>query len=197
MNRIQMVEVFKLLQRYEQLSPGLAGYLESKLKCATFRRREAFLHERQLCRNIYFIVKGVARVAGWKDTGEYSPWLQQEGEIIISVDSYFRQVPSVERLIAESKLTVVYITFDEFQEACARWPEFAAIRAKLVEEYYCRSRAWDAWLNSTPKTERYQKFVKEQPVLAARVTDKVLASYLQIDYSYLKKHKKALMDKRK
>lgn len=194
-----MERLFSVMKGYLspsiELSPELIEYLKSKLREKKFSKNEIILREGQICRNIYFVVKGVTSVIAVKKKGDdYRRWLQQENEYVIAVESFFNQTPSTERIVAEEAVTVLFITFEELQEASARWTEFALVRGNIAQDYYSRSVKWDNWVISASVRDRIRQFFKDQPILANRVSDRVIASYLRMDYATFKRNKDALWD---
>jgi CRP/FNR family transcriptional regulator, anaerobic regulatory protein len=192
-----MEKLFSVLKDYLppslELSRGLIEFLESKLREKTFRKNEIVLREGQVCRNIYFVFKGVTSVIAIKEKGDdYRRWLQCEDEFVIAVESFFNQTASTERIVAEEALTVLFITFDELQAACETWSEFALVRGNIAQKYYCRSVEWDNWVISASVRDRIRKFFKEQADLARRVSGRVISSYLRMDYATFKRNKDAL-----
>ena len=191
-----MNRLFILLSSYAKLPPELIDFLKEKLRSKTLKKKKFLLREGEIDRYIYFIERGITRTYATTEKGDFTTWIQQEGEIVISVDSFFDQVPSAEWIVAGEKLTVLYISYDELEEACRKWPEFGIVRDKIKSEYYSRQTKWERWIRSTPDPkERYLQFINEQAALAKRISKTVLSSYLYMDYSTLKRIIKALRDK--
>jgi CRP/FNR family transcriptional regulator, anaerobic regulatory protein len=191
-----MDKLFILLGSYNRLPPELIDFLKIKLKTKTLRRFEVLVKGGEINRYIYFIERGITRTYANTEDGEVTTWLQQVGELVVSINSFFRQIPSAEWIIAQTQLTVRYISFDELEEACRRWPDFVVVRERLKTEYYERKNQYDLWLLTTKRRDRYLQFTKEQPFLAKSISLQVMASYLHMDYATLKRIRREIREGR-
>jgi CRP-like cAMP-binding protein len=189
-----MDKLFILLSVYNQLPPKLIDFLKEKLRSKTIGKGEILVREGEINRYIYFIERGITRTFTRSKKGEHTTWLQMESEFVISVDSFFNQTPSAEWIVAQTRLTVRYISHAELEEACRRWPEFAVVREEIKTEYYKRKILWDRWIRTTGNRERYVQFVKEQPILAKRISLDVMSSYLCMGFATLKRIRQDIRD---
>jgi len=64
--------------------------LESKM----LKKKEMLLEKGRICKNIFFIEKGLIRCFYLLNEKEVSSWFMKEGDVIISVESFFKQLPS-------------------------------------------------------------------------------------------------------
>jgi len=60
----------------------------------------------------------------------------KEGDVIVSVESFFSQKQSYESIQALEDCILYYITYDELQFVYNHFPEFNFIGRVLVEKYY-------------------------------------------------------------
>ena len=181
-----MEQLFISLHGIKSLSPGLETWLRLKLKKARFKKGDWILKEGQICRNIYFLESGLIRVFQLvKENGDLKEkisWIQNEGEFVISVNSFFNQAPSLEYIEALEDCIVWYITFEELEKACSLYPEFDRHASVIKSQYYTigyeRSQAW-----KKPNKERYLYFLEKQPWLLSRVSNEHIASYMDFSPS--------------
>jgi CRP/FNR family transcriptional regulator, anaerobic regulatory protein len=61
--------------------------------------------------DIWFIEKGMLRCFYMLEDKEVSSWFMKEGDVTVSVESFFRQTISYESIQALEDSTVHYITF--------------------------------------------------------------------------------------
>src|SRR5450432_636281 len=90
--------VFSLINSIIPVSQELNQKLSACLKSKTFNRKEHLLKEDNVCNYIYFIEKGLVRSYYLKDGNEICSWFMKEGDVIISVASFFSRKPSYESL---------------------------------------------------------------------------------------------------
>lgn len=175
-----MEMLFAHLNSIHPLSRGLEGYLLAHLKAMNVPRKDLLLKSGQVCRQICFVSKGVFRCFYWKDDTEVSSWFMKEGDVIISVESFFQQKPSYESIQALEDCELFYITYEELQHIYRHYPEFNFIGRVLTEKYYTLSEQRLYSLRMQRSQERYDYLVRNYPELIQRVPGKFLASYLGI-----------------
>jgi CRP-like cAMP-binding protein len=177
-----MRKVIEFLNFIQPLSEELKIYLYDSLRTETLPKKSRLLRPGSICERIYFVEKGLFRCFIRKKDEEICKWFMKEGDVVISVNSFFNQVPSTETIESIEACEIHSITFAQLQELYRRHPEFRSIGQKLTEIYYCRSevRADNLIIKSTD--ERYNDLLRDQPDLAKRVPGKYLASHLGMSF---------------
>ena len=104
----------------------------------------------------------------------------KEGDVIVSVESFFNQSPSYEAIQALEDCTLYYITYDELQFIFRNFMEFNFIGRILIEKYYTLSERRLYSLRMQKAQDRYKYLMDHHPELILRVPSKHLASYLGI-----------------
>jgi len=166
------------LRSVHPLSSELITYLESVLQYKELARGEFLLKRGHICRHIYFIQKGLFRCFYEQNDKEVNAWFMKEGDVMISVESFYKQVPSMESIQALEPSELYYISYTELQYIYAHYPEFNFIARVLTERYYSLSeqRLYSIRMQSTP--QRYQWLMEYWPDIVRRVPAKFIASYL-------------------
>lgn len=175
-----MEELLYLLESIHPMSDGLKLELASILKKRELSKKEYLLKAGQISKAICFIGKGLLRCYYEKDGHEISSWFMKEGDVIISVESFFAQIPSYESIQVLEDALIYYITYSELQTLYRQFPEFNFIGRVLVERYYIQSEQRLYSLRMQRSQERYDYLLKHHPELVLRVPAKYLASYLGI-----------------
>ena len=104
----------------------------------------------------------------------------KENDIIISVESFFRQTKSIESIQALEETVLYSISYNELQYIYRQFPEFNFIARVLTEKYYTLSEQRLYSIRMQRSHERYQYLLDHFPELIQRVPAKYLASYLGI-----------------
>jgi CRP-like cAMP-binding protein len=104
----------------------------------------------------------------------------REGDVIISVESFFRQSTSYESIQSLEDCELYYISYIELQEIYRNFPEFNFVGRALTERYFCLSEQKLYSIRMMRASERYEYLLQQFPELAMRVPAKYLASYLGI-----------------
>jgi CRP/FNR family transcriptional regulator, anaerobic regulatory protein len=175
-----METVLHYLNSIQPLSDELKDYLIKTLRSKEILRRDYLLKAGQISKHIYFIEQGLLRCYYLKDDLEVSSWFMKEGDVIISVESFFKQKESTEYIQALEDAILHYISYNELQYIYSRFPEFNYIGRTLVEHYYTISEQRLHSLRMQRAQERYASLISNNPELIQRIPSKYLASYLGI-----------------
>ncbi|MGI4727777.1 MAG: Crp/Fnr family transcriptional regulator [Janthinobacterium lividum] len=95
------MDLSNLIQRINQIAPLFKASEErilSNLKEEKFSKRDLILKEGQIAKRIYFIQQGFCRSFYVQGDKEFTTWFMGEGDIMISVYSFFTQQPSAENI---------------------------------------------------------------------------------------------------
>ena len=175
-----METLLAYLNSIHPLSPGLISYLSENLKTRHLQRKDFLLKIGHVSREICFISKGMLRCYYHVDDKEVSSWFMKEGDVMISVASFFNQTESFEAIQALEESVISYITFSELQFIYQNFPEFNIIGRRLTEKYYVLSEERLHALRMQRAPERYAYLRDNHGELVLRVPSKYLASYLGI-----------------
>jgi len=162
------------------MSDELKQHLAVTLKEKQLPRKDYLLEAGQVSRKICFIVKGLLRCFYIKENHEVCSWFMKEGDVIVSVESFFGQKESYESIQALEDCLLYYITYDELQYIYRHFPEFNFIGRVLLEKYYTLSEQRLYSLRMQRSQERYDYLLENHGDLVLRVPAKYLASYLGI-----------------
>ena len=171
------------------ISPELNDYLMEKLKLVMLPKKGFLLKEGRICKNIYFINKGLARCFYIKEGKEVSSWFMKEGDLIISVESYFNQQPSHENIQAIEDCELISASFEDLKFIYYKYPEFNFIARVLTEKYYTLSEQRLFSLRMQRASERYAHLMNHSPEIIQRVPSTFIASYLGITLETLSRIK--------
>ena len=131
-----MEELLLFLNSIHSLNKETRNFLTSKLKSIEVAKRDFILKEGEICREIYFINTGLLRCFYIKHNKQINSWFMREGDVIVSVESFFQQTQSKENIQALEDCLLYYINYDELQFAYENFPDFNSIGRILTEKYY-------------------------------------------------------------
>jgi CRP-like cAMP-binding protein len=175
-----MEELFTYLNGIHEMSSELINYLALHLKTKQLAKKNFLLKIGHVSKDICFITKGMFRCFYLVKDKEVSSWFMKEGDVIISMESFFKQTISYEAIQAMEDSTVHYITQDELQFAYRNFPEFNFTGRILLEKYYTLSEERLHSLRLRNAMDRYIFIRRHHADLEQRVPSKYLASYLGI-----------------
>ncbi len=190
-----MEQLLAFLDRIYPLSAPLKKHLTSILKCQDFAARDFLLKKGKPAYFVYFLQKGLVRSFYEKSNKEVSSGFWREGDVVISVESFYTQTASRENIQALEDCTAYYITFDELRYIYQHFSEFNYVGRELTEHYYLKSERQLYSLQRQTAAQRYQHFLEHYPDLQRRLPNKYIASYLGITLETLSRIKgKVLSD---
>lgn len=122
-----MEDLLHYLNGIHPMSENLVAYLSIKLKTRLLTKKEFLLKKGHISRDICFINKGLLRCFYHIDDKEICSWFMKEGDVIISVESFFSQTESYESIQALDDciriilLTMNYNSFIELSQNLILW----------------------------------------------------------------------------
>ena len=186
-----------MIEKLEQVLKCIVGFNEQELKKITtcfkpkiVKRNTFLLHEGEVCKEFYFVYKGCIRVYFIDRKGhEKTRYIMLDNHIGTALTSFISQKPSFESVQALEDTELLTISFEDFYKLnkdVGQWKEFYQ---KILEMAYSfQNRKIETLVTLTAK-QRYQQLLKENPVLIQRLSNKVLASYLDITQETLSRLK--------
>lgn len=175
-----MDKLLVFLNTVSPLGDKCLQYLSDHLKTKKLEKDEFLLKAGHICQNIYFIEQGLLGCHYEKDGKQVSSWFMAEGDVAISLESFYMQIPSTKSIQALEESLLYYISFNELQEICRENTEFMTIQVKLLVKYYIQSEQRGDGLRCQTSKERVQWMQDNFPQLMARVPQIHLAPFLDM-----------------
>jgi CRP-like cAMP-binding protein len=179
-NNSIMEELIFFLNSIHPLSKDTNDFLMSRLQFVEISKKSFLLREGDVCREIYFVTKGLLRCFYNKNEKDVSSWFMKEGDVVISVESFLKQTKSKENIQALEDCSLYYINYDELQLAYSNFSDFNSIGRILTEKYYLLSEQRLYSLRMQRASEKYLFLLNHFPQILLRVPLKYIASYLGI-----------------
>ena len=167
------------------LSVGLKERIETFLVEENFKRKSILLKAGQVAQRIYFIRKGFVRAFYYRESKQLTSWFMGEGEIIVSVFSFFSRKPSFESIEVLEDSVVQSINWDQLQSLYREYPEFNLTGRLITEQYYIRSEERTINLQTLSAKKRYEKLLLDYPGILQRASLGQIASFLSISQETL------------
>jgi CRP-like cAMP-binding protein len=186
-----MLELFQYLNSIHPLAPEVQSYLMQALKKRELPANSFWLREGEICSKIAFIEKGLVKVFYDLEGKEIVVWFNKECDIVISVKSFFKQIPSPLAIKTIEVTTINYIDYKDLDYIYKKYTDFYVNARRITEEYYCSSEDHLMLMHLPPKA-RYLALIKQYPWMTKRIKDKYLAAYLGITNVALSKFKNNL-----
>jgi len=158
--------------------------LEQIIKCfkpVFVKRNEILLHEGEICSKFYFVYSGCIRIYFIDKEGyEKTRQVILDDNIGTALTSFITQQPSFEFIDAQENTELLAISHKDFYTLIAEMEEWKGFYQQILEKaYLLQSRKIEALMTLNAK-QRYQKLLKGNPLLIQRLSNRVLASFLDI-----------------
>jgi CRP-like cAMP-binding protein len=175
-----MQELLLHLNSIHPLTNELQEHLIKILSPKKLSKKDYLLKAGHVCQSICFIQKGLLKCFYHKDQHEVCSWFMKEGDVIVSVESFFNQSPSYESIQAIEDTEVYCISHQQLEFIYKKFPEFNFVARVLLQKYYTLSEQRLFSLRMQKSQERYDYLLEHHPELVLRVPAKYLGSYLGI-----------------
>jgi len=144
------------------------------------------LHQNEVCKSIYFVNAGAIRAY-------YSDKQDKETTIMFGVAdwwitdmySFLNQQPALMNLEALEASEVLELSKSNMDQLYIDVPKFERFFRIIIQNAYVREQVRVIHNLSKTAEERYEIFMQKYPHIAARVTQKQIASYLGITPEFL------------
>ena len=170
----------ELARRYSTMTHDELDILESVLVPMKFAKGEKILSEGETCTNIYWIVKGLVRQFYYKNGKELTEYMAVENTIMMSIESLFKEKPSMQIMQALEPTVVFALPKAELEAVAMKSVNIQILYRKILEESLIISQLRADMLRFESAQDRYQKLVKSSPQLVLRAPLVYIASYLQM-----------------
>jgi CRP-like cAMP-binding protein len=154
------------------------------------KRNTILLAEGDVCREFYYILTGCLRTYFITKQGhEKTRYVMLDCTIGTALTSFITQKPSfefIDTLEDTEFLAISHKDFYHLNQELTRWKEFYQ---KILEMAYAfQNKSFENLVTLSAK-QRFDKVLNENPLLIQRLSNKILASYLDISQETLSRLK--------
>lgn len=168
------------LSQFEELPVGVIEAVVAVSSRITFRKKDLIQQEGRVCRDIYFMLKGLARGFYYEDGKDITNSFSSENQVIAAMNSLYAKEPANYNVELLEDSDLLRINYDELKLLYERFPEVGFIERLLTAEcYFGESKRNRAFQADTAK-KRYSDFMKNYPGLSNRVNLGHIASYIGV-----------------
>ena len=170
----------ELARRYSTMTHDELDILESVLVQMKFAKGEMILREGEVCRNLYYVDKGLVRQFYFKKGKEMTEYMGTEGSVIMCIESLFKEEPTHLQVEALEPVLIYALPKARLEEVAMHNVNIQILYRKILEESLINSQIHADLVRFETAQDRYQKLCKISPQLALRAPLVYIASYLQM-----------------
>lgn len=169
------------LQLFGIISPADQEMIEAATQFRTLKEGEILAGLGKVCREMFFICKGVLRIVKENEKGnEVTHFFLKENQFCTILYSFTNQLPTEESIQAACDAEVIVFPHDALYELYRKMPHLKTIMDEIIQKALLEKiQTRNAYLGED-STTRYKQFIMRQPDIALRVPLSDVASYLCI-----------------
>jgi CRP-like cAMP-binding protein len=145
------------------------------------KKNAILLSQGEVCNEFYFVHKGCIRTYFIdKEGNEKTRYIMCDSSIGTALTSFISRKPSfefIEALEDSELLTISYADFYKLNNEITQWKVF--YQRVLEMAYSFQNKKIEGLVTLTAK-QRYELLLKENPALIQRLSNKILASYIDV-----------------
>lgn len=183
----------ELARRYSTMTHDELDVLESVLRPQKYKKGELIVREGDVAKDIFWIVKGLIRQFYYKNDKELTEHLAVENNIVMCIESLFREEPTHLQMMALEPTLVCAINRQRLEQLAMRSVNLQILCRKILEESLIQSQIHADMLRFESARSRYERLGKLQPSLVVRAPLVYIASYLQITPETLSRVRASLL----
>jgi CRP-like cAMP-binding protein len=187
--------LLKTIQQYIPLSSDDETIIRALFGEQKLRKGEHLLNEGYICKNIFFIEKGLVRYYARIDGEEITSYFNKEGEFVCDYASFLPQQPSlinIQVLEASTVYTISHANMQLFYQQVRHGERFGRL---AIEEVFVSAINQISSLYIDSPELRYQTFLDKFADIGQRIQQYHIASYVGIKPQSLSRIRKRLAGK--
>lgn len=159
-------------------------------KLKSFKKNTILLSEGEICKELFFVDSGCIRTYYITKQGhEKTRYVAFDNSIATSMSSFISQRQSFEYVDTLEKSELYSISHKDFYQLVSDISQWERFYRTLLETAYLYQNKKIENLVTLSAKQRYDKLMAENPIYIQRLSNKILASYLDITQETLSRLK--------
>jgi signal-transduction protein with cAMP-binding, CBS, and nucleotidyltransferase domain len=175
-----MSDFIKYVNKFSELSKEAEEDLLPRLKSRSFKKGQIINKEGQICKNLFFIDKGLVKHYYHHKDRVFILRFFSETNFFTVLDSFVNQTPSRFITIALEDTETTTIDYADFDELCRKHHSFETFSRKLFTMAALVNLKRIKEMFDEDATELYKEFMNENHHLLQRISLGDTASYIGI-----------------
>lgn len=172
---------------FKQKDRHVVEKLVSLMFTKKIKKKETLLRHGEICKEIFYVQKGLLRVYIINEGKEVNTWFVQEGDFITSINSYHRQKPSEHFIEALEDCEIISIKKSTLDFIMKNNHKAALFATNELFNKLCDYQEQASALRFMNAESRYSYLYEKQSEIFNRLSQKQLASFLGVETTYLSK----------
>lgn len=170
----------ELARKYSTMTHEELDVLESVLVPMKFSKGEIILREGEVCRNIYYVERGLIRQFYFKNGKQITEHLGVDHTFFMCIESLFHEEPTHLQVEALEASYIYALPKHRLEQVALHNVNIQILFRKILEESLVISQVMADLVRFETAQERYRKFCKLAPQIVLRAPLVYVASFLQM-----------------
>ena len=179
-NRTSLGYLIQLLNEIQPISKELESALVESFKTEEIKKGKILLHEKDICKNLWFLCEGLLRSYHNIGDKEITSRIMYTGHIVISPGSFFTQTPATESIETLADCVLAKLSFYDLQDIYKKFPEFNYHTRLITEQYFYKQEQRLYMLRKHDAAAKYNFFLENYADYLKDIPQKYIASFLNI-----------------
>ncbi|MCG8384722.1 MAG: Crp/Fnr family transcriptional regulator [Cytophagales bacterium] len=188
-----MHKISAYYQQYKPLSIASQDALDALSKTVAFPKGYLIHRQGQVCREVFLLEKGVARIFYYRDGNDITNQFFCEGEAIAAMESLYSGKPSYYNIELLEDCQLVKVNYREVEKLYAQYHDLESCGRVLAIHCYLEENERNRSFQMLTAKERYLNLLKTQPGILQRVNLGHIASYIGITQVQLSRIRAEIM----
>ncbi len=170
----------ELARKYSTMTHEELDALEAVLIPLKFAKGEMILREGEICRNIYYIDRGLIRQFYFKNEKEVTEHLGEDHTIFMCIESLFKEEPTRLQVEALENSIIYALPKADLERVALHNVNIQMLYRKILEESLIVSQIHADLIRFESAQSRYKRMCKLAPQVILRAPLTYIANYLQM-----------------
>ena len=170
----------ELARRHSTMTHEELDVLESILVPRKYAKNEMILREGEVCRDIFYLDRGLIRQFYFKKGKELTEHLGIDHTIFMCIESLFREEPTKLQVQALEPSYVFALPKADLERVALHNVNIQLLYRKILEESLIISQVHADLVRFETAQDRYKRLCKMSPQLVLRAPLNFIANYLQM-----------------
>jgi CRP-like cAMP-binding protein len=186
-----MYEAFKIFLKYFiDFDEQELNKIAECFKPRSVKKNTVLLAQGDVCSKFYYIQSGCIRTGFiTKEGHEKTRYVMCDPSIGTALTSFISKKPSFEFIDALEDSELLVISYDDFYKLNAEMINWKVFYQRILEMAYSFQNKKIEGLVTLSAKKRYELVLKETPFLVQRLSNKILASYIDVSQETLSRLK--------
>ncbi|AUC86016.1 Crp/Fnr family transcriptional regulator [Polaribacter sp. ALD11] len=182
--------IYQVISSYIEISDEEWAYYSSMLQVKVIRKKSIVLSEGNICKEIFFINKGLLRIFFVDNNGEEKTFhFALENTFATDYKSFLKELPSNYLIQAMEDTEVAIMSLEMVQLGYNKLKHGEKLGRLLAEDYFFMFNDKIQAIYTQTPLERYNNLTTSFPEIFQRVPQHLIASYLNISSVHLSRLK--------